>query len=115
MYTCVWAFGPSSSVENRFYYVADSFVMARYQYVGCCGGYCCLAGAAIGGGADMGRIIGLLAKVCSNKSAYSVFGWLICLYRFVAKLISNLIHRVFYEENQTRFDIKFYRDYRFTD
>jgi hypothetical protein len=69
--------------------------MACYQCVGCCGGYCCLAGAAIGGGADMGRFIGLLATLCSNKSASSGFDWLICLYRFVAQLISNLIHGVF--------------------
>jgi hypothetical protein len=69
--------------------------MASDQYVGCCGGYCCLAGPVIGGSAAMGRFIGLLATVCSNKSAYSGLGWLICLCRFVAKLISNLIHGVF--------------------
>ncbi|HCN98913.1 MAG TPA: hypothetical protein DIT31_00925, partial [Methylophaga sp.] len=49
----------------------------------------------IGGSADMGWFIGLLATICSHQSAYSGFGGLISLYRFVAKLISNLIHGVF--------------------
>jgi hypothetical protein len=69
--------------------------MASYQYVGCCSWYRCLARAAIGGSADMGWFIGLLATICSHQSAYSGFGGLISLYRFVAKLISNLIHGVF--------------------
>jgi hypothetical protein len=69
--------------------------MASYQYVGCCSWYRCLARAAIGGSADMGCFIGLLAKICSHQSAYSGFGGLISLYRCVAKLISNLINGVF--------------------